>query len=774
MSKKTFYTILLCGLAVAAWGQVELRYQAPLNFWAYNGLTRVGFDSLELGGPLVKNTEINATAAGYNLTITGSHTQNAAILTVSNTNASAIQNTLRVTAAGAGTYALEAAGNVFGALATGSVVGWDGFSSGGVGLRGRTTNSTGNSALDALRISRQTTGTPASGLGVNIDMSAQISSGSQFSAVRQRALWTDANSTSATARYEIDITDNLVQARKLALEADGRLILDGYSTNSHIGTGWAKAVFGADGTIYADTTTSSATVSGSGTAGTIPVWTSSTTLGDSPLTVSGTDVTATGTSAFRVPVGTTAQQPGTPVAGMTRYNTTNGALEYRGASAWEVPVKSASTTGLGTSGHVLFNDANGRATGSANLFWATATNRLGIGTSSPGSTLDLRGDMRILKGITGTTVINNSGGLVTGLISQVNSSNDWNIVKSAMGNHAGGVAELIFKSRSTNGTSYAAVQTNDVIYTESFVVDGGSSVLVDYPAQYNVQVDGAKTANNFYPARMDWYIRTNLNTDTYHRLAFRASGRLGVLTTDPQQTLHVAGKIRQDTLSDVAESIAGWTGTTGPGVATRVSTGVGLSLSGGTLSAQNLGNSDLTNTSALRTYNIPNGYAMRFADQGGGNNFLVAMDNRGFYSNFSRPRFLVQMQDTVTSQFASILVNPDSVHLTANEVIINSLPRRDTVSLVMGYDNTAKQVVNIGYYRGSISDSTDVNGDVTVSVSMPDATFTATVQVTGTTLYHTVVHDKTTSGFKVRLFDSTGTVLPGSTAVTFDYTAIDN
>lgn len=52
----------------------------------------------------------------------------------------------------------------------------------------------------------------------------------------------------------------------------------------------------------------------------------------------GTDVIVElargGTAAIVVPSGTTAQRPATPVAGMMRYNSTAGALEYRGASAW--------------------------------------------------------------------------------------------------------------------------------------------------------------------------------------------------------------------------------------------------------------------------------------------------------------------------------------------------------------------------------------------------------------------------------------------------------
>jgi hypothetical protein len=61
---------------------------------------------------------------------------------------------------------------------------------------------------------------------------------------------------------------------------------------------------------------------GTGTTNTLAKWTSSTALGNSLFTDDGTNTVAGGgTSSFRLPNGTTAQQPGSPAAGMTRYNT---------------------------------------------------------------------------------------------------------------------------------------------------------------------------------------------------------------------------------------------------------------------------------------------------------------------------------------------------------------------------------------------------------------------------------------------------------------------
>jgi len=128
-------------------------------------------------------------------------------------------------------------------------------------------------------------------------------------------------------------------------------------------------------------------VTGSGTTNAIPKWTSSSAIGSSIVqeSISGTDtvIQIVGRDALRLPLGTTAERPGTPTSGMTRYNTTNGAFEYYNSNSWETPLLSATETGLGTAGRVFFADANGRAAGSDGLFFDAANGRLGVGTTTP-------------------------------------------------------------------------------------------------------------------------------------------------------------------------------------------------------------------------------------------------------------------------------------------------------------------------------------------------------------------------------------------------------
>jgi len=68
-------------------------------------------------------------------------------------------------------------------------------------------------------------------------------------------------------------------------------------------------------------------VDGTGTAGTLPKLSDTNTITDSAISESGEIIDIDTTGAIRVPDGTTAQRPGTPVAGMFRYNTTDGQFE---------------------------------------------------------------------------------------------------------------------------------------------------------------------------------------------------------------------------------------------------------------------------------------------------------------------------------------------------------------------------------------------------------------------------------------------------------------
>jgi hypothetical protein len=102
---------------------------------------------------------------------------------------------------------------------------------------------------------------------------------------------------------------------------------------------------------------------GSGTAGTLTIWTGPHSLGNSNVTESGQILSSAFTGALKPPAGTTAQQPaGSP--GYLRFNTTNLGLEgYDGGAYRFLPW--ASTDNF-TAAHVPYSDGN-QLISSANL-----------------------------------------------------------------------------------------------------------------------------------------------------------------------------------------------------------------------------------------------------------------------------------------------------------------------------------------------------------------------------------------------------------------------
>ena len=227
---------------------------------------------------------------------------------------------------------------------------------------------------------------------------------------------------------------------------------------------------------------------GTGTTNTIAKWTSSTALGNSLFTDDGTNSVAGGTASFRLPNGTTAQRPGSPAAGMTRYNTDLGNLDFYGASAWENPVKSTTGNGLGTSTHIGFFDTNGRLNGTANLTW-------------DGFKLNFK------HGLTSTNLfIQGGNNTVTGGYNIAMGPSALAAVTSGALNAAFGPAALMTLTTGSNnfaiGSSAARGITtglnNVAIGVDALRAPGGSSAATDnvglgFSAGYSITSGGANT-----------------------------------------------------------------------------------------------------------------------------------------------------------------------------------------------------------------------------------------------------------------------------------------
>jgi hypothetical protein len=121
---------------------------------------------------------------------------------------------------------------------------------------------------------------------------------------------------------------------------------------------------------------------GSGTAGTLAIWTGAHSLGNSNVTESAQILSSSFTGAFKPPAGTTAQQPaGSP--GYLRFNTTQSGFEgYNGSAYRFLPWADADNF---TSTRIPFSDGN-QFTSSDLVKWDNANGIFQIGIVKTGDT----------------------------------------------------------------------------------------------------------------------------------------------------------------------------------------------------------------------------------------------------------------------------------------------------------------------------------------------------------------------------------------------------
>jgi hypothetical protein len=435
-------------------------------------------------------------------------------------------------------------------------------------------------------------------------------------------------------------------------------------TSITAGVGLTGGTITSSGTIAADTagvlvtktfltnqgyTTNTGTITGSGTTNTVAKFTGTTAIGNSLITDDGTNVSVSGTASLRVPSGTTAQRPGTPLVGMARNNTTNNNLDFYTGTAWENPLKSATATGLGTAGRVFFADANGRASGDNQLFWDNTNKRLGVGFNTPVATLDIGSNPSSF------TSMLNIGGNLTGSNFVFGNTVQTNITST--GNHVYGwynnptlktVNNRILANFATQGRVvvdtgvtalyYSGVDIGNPIKTGAGTITNAFGLNI-YPItvgvnNFGIYVRGASVANYF-------------------------EGSICIGTTTPSRTLHVAGEVRiTDLTTDPPTRIVG---ADADGDLGQIRIGAGLTLSGDTLNVTAAGSTNLTFSGASSpvTLNSDTGTDVTFT-AGDGISFSQTSNNLTI-SKASPIYAVITVDSNRTSTFLAASVTPDTI-----------------------------------------------------------------------------------------------------------------
>jgi len=197
--------------------------------------------------------------------------------------------------------------------------------------------------------------TPATGLKIyNTTLgTTDTYDGATWQRFGQQTLIKGSGSTSATTSL---LVQNSAGSNLLRIRDDGNIFCEGGGAFSSVGIiGTAYGLFG--GASY---------------------------IASASLVCGGT------TQGFLPPRMTTTQRDAivTPATGLRIYNTTTNTNDTYNGTAWQ------SNSVSGVSGAIQFSNGSAFASDAANFFWNNTTKRLGIGTNTPTTSLDVNGSIR--------------------------------------------------------------------------------------------------------------------------------------------------------------------------------------------------------------------------------------------------------------------------------------------------------------------------------------------------------------------------------------------